>query len=240
MTGLAWPKKGDKLFRQDSAPHGLFFQLGSRRFYGGDPWTIYASAYRKSAEILVQQLLTSRNVPDYVVLPAVFNFRHYLELQLKALILQTQTLLDETPKVANEHRLETLWAELEKRAGRVSPDFKGQEVAAVKACVRELAGLDHGSDAFRYPVNKKGDDSHDRRDFDLAAFSRTMAAVGNFLDSLGDHFASLAEDKYEAEAWYREEEALCRAEKQALYRAEEASCHAEDFCGESCERRSET
>ena len=84
---------------------------------------------------------------DYGIIPSVFLFRHYIELQLKGMILQNDGSMDDFNRI---HGLGELLRLLQKRVElpRISQD--------TKQFILDLAELDANSQGFRYPYALSG------------------------------------------------------------------------------------
>lgn len=127
-------------------------------------WTEYARQYEHAAH----QLLKLSSEGDVTIYPAIFLFRHYLELQLKAIaalgivIEHVQEEKIEAKKTAaamlNDHNLERLTTrcmEVCKRTGLLENHEFALAFDAFEGCVREISSLDPASFTFRYPIDKQ-------------------------------------------------------------------------------------
>lgn len=119
------------------------------------PWGLYADGYRKAANLLVERCETfyDRNTLIY---PIAFLYRQYIELALKEFILDGNRVVAEPHPLPTHHGLDQLWGVCKEiiceRRLPVSPG----DLAAVERGIREFSNFDPTSDAFRYPVDKKG------------------------------------------------------------------------------------
>jgi hypothetical protein len=59
-------------------------------------WIIFRESFYRASEIIIKNLAAGRGFPDIEGPAAVFLFRHYLELALRALVMPGQP----SPKVA--------------------------------------------------------------------------------------------------------------------------------------------
>src|SRR5438132_10675486 len=101
---LLWPQKGDVLF--DSADDWYHNACINLRFFN---WDWYASGYKLAGDVLVQHVVDTRDHRDTLVFPIVFNYRQYLELRLKEIIIVGRILSDEASEFPPEHDLRVLW-----------------------------------------------------------------------------------------------------------------------------------
>ncbi|HEX7182978.1 MAG TPA: hypothetical protein VF756_14140, partial [Thermoanaerobaculia bacterium] len=130
--------------------------------------------------------------------PIVFLYRHALELCLKALLLETTTLMQaegEEPvfpeQLLSKHDLKPLIAPLQGTFGRFNYSWSlGTCVSCsyedLLELVEELDRLDSGSYAFRYPVTKsfKSPSLPRHLRFDLFEFSRRAGKALEGLQAL--------------------------------------------------------
>lgn len=118
-------------------------------------WAIYACGFRKAAEYLLDRVLESPIGQDALVYPIVFNARHYIEMDLKALLWDASRLVDQPlSKVPLTHRIDQLWS----KARPLLVDLHGgdQGFETVDRLVAALAEVDPTGEAFRYPIDSKG------------------------------------------------------------------------------------
>lgn len=74
-----------------------------------DNWEMYAAGYKLAGDILVQHIIDKRVDRDTLVFPIVFNYRQYLELRCKEIILMGRILADEKAEFPPTHNLHALW-----------------------------------------------------------------------------------------------------------------------------------
>lgn len=156
---------------------------------GWYPWTAVAEGFRKLARIGAQFVNAENQDRDYLVHPIVFNYRHYLEVKLKELILEGSLLLDRRfpNEILRTHDLRTLWRSC--RTILESVGLEGtageEELDAIGEAVEELATIDGGSYAFRYPVDIKGNPSlpGGLSYINLRHFSDQMEKIAGCLDA---------------------------------------------------------
>lgn len=161
---------------------------------------VYASVYRETIVVIINEInkkkdLSSDKSPDfhssylathdYGILPVLFLFRHYIELELKGMILHKGGTLKE---IDNTHGIVNLLNLLEKKAKipRISE--------LTKKFIKELHELDSTSQGFRYPYEKNGkrffektldkdlEQVNDLREF----MDRATKIIGDFENQEGD------------------------------------------------------
>ena len=72
-------------------------------------WWQYTMGYKEAGDLLLQN--TSGGGRQHVlVFPIIFMYRHYIELQLKEIILNNWAYLDISEDFPTYHNIEKLWA----------------------------------------------------------------------------------------------------------------------------------
>ncbi|HEV2178190.1 MAG TPA: hypothetical protein VGW33_13470 [Terriglobia bacterium] len=160
---------------------------------------LYSEAFKKAAQRL---LVATPLVPgdDIDACPVVFLYRHALELSLKDIILAGDELkrsagkpLSDTEKLFKNHDLDGMLSQINQIFAEVGW-HRDSVIEDIENAVRELNEVDRGSDAFRYPVNKKGESSISHRfAFDLKKFGYRMDSVLEFLGGASDGLKAAAE-----------------------------------------------
>lgn len=122
----------------------------------------YAKMYREALFTLVKEMNREHNFldenasdlspavlagHDYGILPAMFLFRHHVELQLKGLVLHKGGTLDEVDKI---HGIGEILVLLESKTEIPRISEKSKKI------IQELHRLDTTSQGFRYPYDKHG------------------------------------------------------------------------------------
>lgn len=95
-----------------------------------------ADAFKLASDVLVDKVLESGVEAYEVVYPVLYNYRHCLELYLKAVL-----------RDARGHKLSDLMEKLEEQ---VQEKFKANLPVWFKKWLLEFDEFDHGSDTFRY------------------------------------------------------------------------------------------
>lgn len=148
-------KKGDKLFIESDDMSDSFLNRSK-----ANNEIVMPEAYINTALWLLDliKLSDSNLVKDGYIFPALYCFRHYLELIMKDSIHyfkvnRGEILSDELGYSKNEHRLIYLWDSLK---DYIQSDNMKESVYKL---LEELDKLDKGSTTFRYPYkhNKKGE-----------------------------------------------------------------------------------
>jgi hypothetical protein len=213
-----------KLFDGNSNPSGTVV-LNWHDTPEGE-FTYFAEAYHTVAKKTVDDLkkdprfgLYGSPLDDFLAYPVVFLYRHALELYMKAIILIAAPMLEikkiaevNRDKLLQNHSLDSLRQKLEQvfKAYRWDWDLKTKHFRTIedfRITISELHTVDKGSDAFRYPLDTKGNASlstHFR--FNLFEFCDVLDSLFPLLEgvALGAH--EELQQTYEAMAEAREYE----------------------------------
>jgi hypothetical protein len=132
--------------------------------WGIESYGVYSLAYYEAAQRLLQPILNSGNFADYDAYPILFLFRHYVELTLKEIIILTGRTAEiertELPQFnIMIHNLATL-LEVAEHNLELLKDTLGLEEEPfdkpTKELILDLSNFDQKSEAFRYPVDRRG------------------------------------------------------------------------------------
>lgn len=144
-----------------------------------DQWYLVAASYKNAADLLVDEL------PDalllglerrYIACPIMFLYRHYLELELKALMLDLQALGKQKRVDHNQaaqdfdaklpkHPLMESWRPVRNMLLAIDDEARTNDVAfteanaiesAIEERIKEFDKIDEKSMNFRYPVSNRG------------------------------------------------------------------------------------
>jgi len=191
-----WPSRTDSFF----APEQEWWHnacLG----WSHDQWATYSDGYLRASLVLLDHALSEGHDLDILIYPIVFNFRHYVELKLKYLIVAASDLLDMRQAFPHTHDLTNLWGTTKPLLAQV---FAGQdhgELLSVSRVMRELAGADPSSEVFRYPADKHDSPHHgaDRR-IGLGRFRSTAQNLSAFFEGCDAAIQEYRDAKAESNA----------------------------------------
>lgn len=74
-----------------------------------DRWIGYVGGYWKAADVILEHVAETGRDQDKLIYPYLMCWRHYVELQLKNLILLAGKYLRESIQLPRTHRLDILW-----------------------------------------------------------------------------------------------------------------------------------
>lgn len=168
VSDFRWPMEGDQPFVEADNPmdNALIAENDFTRL------VLMKEGYKRAADLAVTHCTESRSDRDFLVYPIIFNYRQFIELSLKYQ-LATYGHHVEIKAIWDSHKLEILWRKFQQMLdcfGNVDPDEADETVASV---VAQFAKIDPRSDAYRYPVDQKGN-------------PLPMAFAATYLENLAD------------------------------------------------------
>ena len=177
-----WPEPGHRFFEfTRTRPDAYTWMQPSLSEYG--------FMYRESAERLIDLACDAPGLLNVHAMPAVFLFRHYVELSLKDMISVGRVLDDQPGGFPDIHGLAQLWSELRTLLRRIGDDADDDAMLldVVEEMITELDKADPGSMAFRYPRGRQqaGRPSlleAEYEYFDMRAFRDQARRLAHFLD----------------------------------------------------------
>ncbi|NQT14998.1 MAG: hypothetical protein HQ582_19740 [Planctomycetes bacterium] len=198
---MEWPRKDEKLFTLDDD----YANNACLTPY----WTSlgrYGENYRDAADTIINAAINGDTYVDAVVYPAVFLYRHYLELTLKDIISCTKRLEKEGNGFPKTHKLSTLWPQakrlLEKHYGSDAP----KELEYLDGWFNEFIEHDPDSMAFRYPFDKDGN-RHlmNLTHINVRHLMETMGRIACFLSCIAGRIGERLDWSMERDAEMRHE-----------------------------------
>ena len=130
-TDLSWPKKGQVLL--SSANDWYHNACINLRYFN---WDWYATGYKHAGDVLVQHVVDTRNYRDTLVFPIVLNYRQYLEVRCKEIIMLGKLLANEEPEFPNKHNLRLLWDTCRHLIETHESSASQTDLEAPEACAR--------------------------------------------------------------------------------------------------------
>ena len=165
-------------------------------YVSSDPKTafdVFATGYRRAAEIVTDSLLRNPRFSDYEAYPAVFLFRHAFELSLKHAIYKAADYARYTDtsridgRLRNDHNLHRLATIVNESLRRLFPDdlFLQRLLPRLTSTARDFDDIDPSSFVYRYPVDTKGGAAADSgQTINLRLFASHMSTMLEEIDTL--------------------------------------------------------
>ena len=129
-------------------------------------WVLYTGGYKDGGDLLLQQALSAGR-QHVLVYPIIFLYRHYIELQLKEIIINMRSYLGKSEAFPKYHNVDRLWEickqdliEIDKPLVEQLDQQRYEEIMgqydALGKDLSQFSQWDPDSQHFRYPVDKKG------------------------------------------------------------------------------------
>lgn len=180
-----WPGPEHDLVAVGENPDTVFFFDWQR--HRGFALSGRLMGYRKAANLLAKQVIErgQDDELDTVFFAYAFIWRHYMELQLKSLVVAYRVLLDKEKKDELKHGLWQLWQQLYELMKEAGEDVSDSSVKASGRLLKQFHNLDPTSQEFRYEVLKDGSPTlKDVTNLDYLSFHSGLDAVANFLEAV--------------------------------------------------------
>lgn len=169
-----WPEIGDRLLCPGRDTF-LAEQADERNYR-------LLRGYKRAGDILIQGALADRADCRNLIFPALFNYRHYVELALKAIVDDHGPFVGISLGQKN-HRLPELWQLFCAVAAAFGCDCSEGAAVAVEECINELAAIDASSAVFRYARDVRGNTPALPIDgLDLVRLHDVMNGIENFFE----------------------------------------------------------
>ena len=189
---VRYPAIDDKFFIDVGSPeeiawlHKTFQQFGS-----------YADSYQVGAINLINSGLENENIKDYIIYPAIFLIRHYLELRLKELIQGINYSKNQNKEFPIHHNLQNLWGDFKKAYLSIGENTSGLNFETIDILIKEMSSIDPISMSFRYPVDTVGKNIQKLKYVNLSNLKETFIRVSFVLDGVSmqiAHFVDITEE----------------------------------------------
>lgn len=168
-----------------------------------DRWLGYVGGYWKAADVIFERVVETGRDQDMLVYPYLMCWRHFVELQLKNLILLSRKYLREPIELPRTHRLDVLWRVVRGCLERAWPDDDRRDLDEAGRIVLQLDGFDPTSEHFRYPILKNGSETMTSLGrIYMPSFHEAMSGVAAMLDAADTGLRVMTEQRDEIEAEY--------------------------------------
>jgi hypothetical protein len=166
-----------------------------------DRWIGYVGGYWKAADVIFERVVATGRDQDMLVYPYLMCWRHFVELQLKNLILLSRRYLRESIELPRTHRLDVLWRIVRECLERAWPNDHHRELDDAEQIILQLDGFDPTSEHFRYPMLNNGGETMTTLDrIYMPSFHEAMSGVAAMLDAADTGLRVMTEQKNEIEA----------------------------------------
>ena len=159
----------------------------------------YAKAFKSAGDLLAGYMAIPGG-REPLVLPAIYLYRHYVELMVKVLTYMEADLSEgnassNKPKV--EHDIEKLWIKLEPRIRARLPEY-ASEISEVKNCISKLSGIDASGYKLRYPEDTGGHEvSFTTDDVDVIGLREAVSKAAESFDSIHSALSDIQHERWD-------------------------------------------
>ncbi len=176
-------------------------------------WDNYTIEYREAVDLVLDHMIKAgkRNI---MVSPTIFLYRHYIELILKEIILNTWEYLEVSQPFPKGHDIYELWKmcrnalqELDKLVDSQFAESQFyikhiiQAYNALEADLNKFAEIDPDSQYFRYPVDSLGNPIMVDEELLielLRELPELVERISQKLDGISTAIYTMLQDKYDA------------------------------------------
>ncbi len=187
-----YPEEGDKFFIEDGEGHEVAWLNKAFQRFGG-----YASSYELGALSLIDTALSDQTLRDFQVYPAIFLIRHYIELRLKELIQGLNYCNSQTNEFPTHHDIKLMWEEFKKKYVSIGESINDPRFKVINDLMHEMDSVDPISMAFRYPIDKKGNEIQKLEYVNLVNLRETFVRMCFVFDGVAmqiSHYVGITEE----------------------------------------------
>lgn len=181
-----WPRDGDKPFSVSSNAERNAYVAKS----GHSRLVLMMTGYKTAGDTLVEKTKSSPSDRDTLVFPIVFNYRHFIELNLKYLI----AMYGPSVRIEanwNTHDIAQLWRTFEEVVAEYGMSDKEAD-KAVKQIIADFAKIDPQSFSYRYPVDRDGNIIElGQEQIDLSTLADVMEGVDGYFSGCDGYMDDL-------------------------------------------------
>lgn len=173
------PNQTDKLFIEEINPnYGAWLKNPANKFF------LYSEGYKNAANKLFEFCLENRFYLNTMIYPLVFNYRQFVELRLKELIIMGYKYHGIDKDFSDEHRLIILWRTYRTEIIEPLNEITTQELDNVERVISQFNTEDPRSMCFRYPVSTGPERkaSINRNTIDMENFKKVIDKLICFFD----------------------------------------------------------
>ncbi len=163
-----------------------------------DRWFGYVSGYLKAAALIAGHVAETGRDQDTLIFPFLMCWRHYVELQLKVLIMLIGKYHGEPVPIPKTHKIDQLRKLTRPLLERAFPDDDAAAVLNAERVLLQLNELDPSSEHFRYPLLNDGSETLPRvQRLHIRRFHEAMDGVAHLLDAVDTALHVMIEEQAE-------------------------------------------
>lgn len=189
------PQSTDKLFIKETDPRkGAWISTPANKFL------LYSEGYKEAGKRIYEYCIENSFYSNLLVYPMIYNFRQFLELRLKELILMGNEYVETGEDFPDEHSLMILWNKYRNELlPNIESSIDSKILDNVEKLISEFNSIDPKSMSFRYPLTKAPNrvESLKMSTIDIVNFKKTMDKLIRFFDWQWDmisHYKDLKQE----------------------------------------------
>lgn len=152
----------------------------------------YSGGFREAGDILVSRGLETQ-MQDFVAFPALYCYRHALELAMKDVVYEWERAETGDFEVIETHNLDPIWTRTRAVLEGVWPEGDQAQLDRMEAIIKEIALVDPKGEQFRYDRDRQGfvrELPEELTRFDLpnvsSVMNKLLALMWGAVDGIGD------------------------------------------------------
>lgn len=164
-----------------------------------DKFFLYSDGYKKAGKKLLEMCKEEPYFINSLVYPLIFNYRHFIELRLKELLILGYELNDMNKDFKDTHSITSLWNSYRQDILKTIQDVSPEIQLNIEKLLNQFQAKDPKSMNFRYPVTKgiNREDSLNRTTIDLKNFEEVMNKIIYFFEWNFDILSNYTHLKHE-------------------------------------------
>lgn len=188
------PNKHDKLFQEETRfDYGAWLKNPANKFF------LYSQGYKEAGKQLYEYCVNNPFYWNSLIYPLIFNYRQFIELRLKELIIMGYNLIEEEKDFADCHSLSKLWYTYRNEILVDIEPIDQDILNNVERIISQFNTEDPKSMCFRYPVTTAPNrqESLNRNTIDIDNFKNVIDKLIYFFDwqwDLISHYQDLKEE----------------------------------------------
>lgn len=188
------PNQNDQLFIEEkNKQYGVWLKNPANKFF------LYSEGYKEAGKQLFEFCMNNKFYLNTLVYPLIFNYRQFVELRLKELIIMGYKYHDIEKDFSDEHSLTKLWRTYRTEILDPINNIDKEILDNVEKVISQFNSEDPKSMVFRYPVSTGPErkNSINKETLDLDNFKKVIDKLIYFFDWQWDMLSNFQDMKDE-------------------------------------------
>lgn len=173
------PNKHDKLFQEEMRfDYEDWLKKPANKFF------LYSQGYKEAGKLLYEYCVDNSFYWNTLIYPLIFNYRQFIELRLKELIIMGYSFIEDEKDFADTHSLSKLWNTYRTEILIHIETIDEEILNNVEKIISQFNSEDPKSMCFRYPVTTapRRQKSLSRDTIDIKNFKKVIDKLIYFFD----------------------------------------------------------